>query len=222
MARGTPAKGFRRRFGLDRSGPPPRADPAGPAASAVDAPERDRLYPAGGDPGLPLSRPLLRRRSRRHRRGDLPGDLGGRLCRRFLARATGQYSRMGALLDPVVDRLTILSGAVVCWHFELLPSWALAILAARELITLILAQIAFAARAGAGDQLVRPDRRLPDHGLDLLRDGCGERRLGRDADRWGGAGCVGTASYIRTGLRELAATCKTNLQPTVEVGPPDL
>ena len=31
----------------------------------------------------------------------------------FLARATGQYSRMGALLDPVVDRLTVLSGAVV-------------------------------------------------------------------------------------------------------------
>src|SRR5919106_2080522 len=60
----------------------------------------------------------------------------------FLARATGQYSRMGALLDPVVDRLTILSGAVVCWHFELLPRWALAILAAREVITLVLAQVA--------------------------------------------------------------------------------
>ena len=60
----------------------------------------------------------------------------------FLARATGQYSRMGALLDPVVDRLTVLSGAVVCWHFELLPRWALAVLAARELVTLVLAQMA--------------------------------------------------------------------------------
>ena len=60
----------------------------------------------------------------------------------FLARATGQYSRMGALLDPVVDRLTVLSGAVVCWHFELLPRWALAVLAARELATLVLAQMA--------------------------------------------------------------------------------
>ena len=60
----------------------------------------------------------------------------------FLARATGQYSRLGALLDPVVDRLTILSGAVICWHFELLPRWALAALAARELVTLILAQLA--------------------------------------------------------------------------------
>jgi cardiolipin synthase len=60
----------------------------------------------------------------------------------FLARATGQYSRMGALLDPIVDRLAVLSGAVVCWHFELLPRWALAVLAARELVTLVLAQLA--------------------------------------------------------------------------------
>jgi CDP-diacylglycerol--glycerol-3-phosphate 3-phosphatidyltransferase len=60
----------------------------------------------------------------------------------FLARATGQYSRMGALLDPVVDRLTVLSGAVVCWHFELLPRWALAVLAVREVVTLVLAQMA--------------------------------------------------------------------------------
>jgi cardiolipin synthase (CMP-forming) len=58
----------------------------------------------------------------------------------FLARVTGQYSRLGAMLDPLVDRLTILAGAVVCWHFELLPRWALALLAARELAMLALAQ----------------------------------------------------------------------------------
>ena len=52
------------------------------------------------------------------------------------ARVTGQYSRLGALLDPLVDRLLVLSGAVVCWHFELLPRWALAVLAARELFML--------------------------------------------------------------------------------------
>lgn len=65
----------------------------------------------------------------------------GDLVDGFVARATGQYSRMGALLDPVVDRLTILAGAAVCWHFELLPRWALAALAAREVATLILARI---------------------------------------------------------------------------------
>jgi len=52
------------------------------------------------------------------------------------ARLTGQYSRLGALLDPLVDRLLVLSGALVCWHFELLPRWALAVLAARELFML--------------------------------------------------------------------------------------
>jgi cardiolipin synthase (CMP-forming) len=58
----------------------------------------------------------------------------------FLARVTGQYSRMGALLDPLFDRLTILSGAIVCWHFELLPRWALALLALREVVMLGLAE----------------------------------------------------------------------------------
>ncbi|HXS45891.1 MAG TPA: CDP-alcohol phosphatidyltransferase family protein, partial [Solirubrobacterales bacterium] len=57
----------------------------------------------------------------------------------ILARITGQYSRMGALLDPLVDRLTILAGAVVCWSFDLLPYWALALLALRELMMLFLA-----------------------------------------------------------------------------------
>ncbi len=65
----------------------------------------------------------------------------GDLLDGFVARATGQYSRMGALLDPLVDRLTILAGAAVCWHFELLPRWAIAALAAREVATLILAEI---------------------------------------------------------------------------------
>ena len=60
----------------------------------------------------------------------------------LVARATGQYSRMGALMDPVVDRLAILAGAAVCWHFELLPRWALAVLAVREVVTLALAQMA--------------------------------------------------------------------------------
>jgi len=58
------------------------------------------------------------------------------------ARITGQYSRLGALLDPLTDRLLILSGAVVAYHFELLPRWALLVLAAREALMLVLTQIA--------------------------------------------------------------------------------
>lgn len=56
------------------------------------------------------------------------------------ARITGQYSRMGALLDPLVDRLLVVSGVVVTWHFELLPRPALAVLAAREVGMLVLTQ----------------------------------------------------------------------------------
>jgi CDP-diacylglycerol--glycerol-3-phosphate 3-phosphatidyltransferase len=58
------------------------------------------------------------------------------------ARITGQYSRLGALLDPLTDRALVLSGAVVCWHFELLPRWALAVLAVREALMLVLTELA--------------------------------------------------------------------------------
>ncbi len=57
------------------------------------------------------------------------------------ARVTGQYSRLGALLDPLVDRLLIISGVVVCWIFELLPRWLLAVLVGREALMLVLGQL---------------------------------------------------------------------------------
>jgi cardiolipin synthase len=60
----------------------------------------------------------------------------------MVARITGQYSRLGALLDPLTDRLLVISGAVVAWEFELLPRWALAVLAAREALMLLLTQVA--------------------------------------------------------------------------------
>jgi CDP-diacylglycerol--glycerol-3-phosphate 3-phosphatidyltransferase len=59
------------------------------------------------------------------------------------ARVLGQYSRLGALLDPLTDRLLVLSGVVVAWHFELLPRWALALLAVREAFMLVLTRLAF-------------------------------------------------------------------------------
>jgi CDP-diacylglycerol--glycerol-3-phosphate 3-phosphatidyltransferase len=60
----------------------------------------------------------------------------------MVARITGQYSRLGALLDPLTDRLLVISGAIVAWEFELLPRWALLVLAAREAFMLLLTQIA--------------------------------------------------------------------------------
>jgi len=54
----------------------------------------------------------------------------------FAARLTGQYSRLGALLDPIVDRLLIVSGMVVAFDFSLLPRWALVVAVGRELFML--------------------------------------------------------------------------------------
>jgi cardiolipin synthase (CMP-forming) len=62
----------------------------------------------------------------------------------FAARLTGQYSRLGALLDPIVDRLLVISGMAVTWHFNLLPRWAIAIVIARELFMLALSRYALA------------------------------------------------------------------------------
>ena len=57
------------------------------------------------------------------------------------ARLTGQYSRFGALLDPVVDRTLVVAGLVVCFNFELLPRWAIGLLVLRELFMLGAGQI---------------------------------------------------------------------------------
>jgi len=130
----------RRLFGLDRSGPPPSVTRRGAPLHPWTLPNfvgyvRLVAIPVflllafESDDGRALAPALLYL-------GITLGDyLDG-----FLARATGQYSRMGALLDPIVDRLAVLSGVLVAWHFELLPRWALVILATRELATLVLAR----------------------------------------------------------------------------------
>jgi hypothetical protein len=42
----------------------------------------------------------------------------------MVARVTGQYSRLGALLDPLTDRLLVISGAIVAWVAREQPSTA--------------------------------------------------------------------------------------------------
>jgi cardiolipin synthase len=72
------------------------------------------------------------------------------------ARVTGQYSRLGALLDPFIDRLLVVAGVIVVWHFDSLPHWALVLLALRELTMLVLAELAL--RRGAEAQVNWPGR----------------------------------------------------------------
>ncbi len=58
----------------------------------------------------------------------------------IVARVTGQYSRFGALLDPFVDRLLVLSGLAICWYADLLPHWAIIAVALRELYVMAAAK----------------------------------------------------------------------------------
>jgi CDP-diacylglycerol--glycerol-3-phosphate 3-phosphatidyltransferase len=123
---------FRRLSGLDRSGPPPPQTVKGEPLRPWTIPNaigyiRLALIPlflivalASGDGHSALAVVLF----------AVVGwsdYLDG-----IAARATGQYSRLGTLLDPLSDRLLVLAGAIVCWKFELLPRWGLALLAARE------------------------------------------------------------------------------------------
>ncbi len=132
----------RRLFGIDRSGPLPRATRRGAPLHPLTIPNLVGYLRLAA---IPLFLYLAwESDDGRYAPATLiyvaitTGDyLDG-----FLARATGQYSRMGALLDPIVDRAAVLAGAAVCWHFELLPRWALAVLAVREVVTLVLAQLA--------------------------------------------------------------------------------
>jgi cardiolipin synthase len=132
----------RRLFGIDRSGPSPGATRRGAPLHPWTLPNLVGYVRLAA---LPVFCVLAFDSS--DGRDALPaliylGIAAGDYLDGFLARATGQYSRMGALLDPIIDRLTVLAGAAVCWHFELLPRWALALLAVREVITLVLAELA--------------------------------------------------------------------------------
>ncbi len=133
---------LRRLLGLDRSGPPPPQTESG-------APLRPWTLPnAIGFIRLALIPVfLILALSSDDGQGALLATLfavigWGDYADGMLARATGQYSRLGALMDPVTDRLLVISGVVVTWHFQLLPRWALAILAVRELLMLALGRYA--------------------------------------------------------------------------------
>jgi CDP-diacylglycerol--glycerol-3-phosphate 3-phosphatidyltransferase len=128
-----PSLTIARLLGLDRSGPPPPQTLAGQPLRVWTVPNaigfvRLALIPvflvvalSSGDGVDALAATLF-------------AVIGwGDYADGIAARVTRQYSRLGALMDPVTDRLLVVSGVVVCWRFELLPRWALAILVAREL-----------------------------------------------------------------------------------------
>jgi cardiolipin synthase len=137
-----PVLTFRRLSGLDRTGPPPPATLSGAPLNVWTVPNaigflRLALIPVFLILGL----------SSDSGTDALPAVLFAVIAWSdyadgIAARVTGQYSRFGALLDPVVDRMLVVAGLVVCWKFELLPRWGIAVLVARELYLLVAGQLA--------------------------------------------------------------------------------
>jgi cardiolipin synthase (CMP-forming) len=133
---------FRRLSGLDRSGPPPPETRKGAPLNPWTIPNaigfaRLMLIPVF----------LIVALSSDDGTGTGPALLFALIAWTdyadgIAARVTGQYSRLGTLMDPLTDRLLIVSGVVVTWRFDLLPRWALAVLALRELAMLGLTRTA--------------------------------------------------------------------------------
>jgi cardiolipin synthase len=146
----------RRLSGIDRSGPPPEATTSGHPLNPWTLPNAIDYCRLAGIPVF-----LLVALSSDGGHDALAVVLFGVIgwsdyLDGFVARLTGQYSRLGALLDPLVDRLLIVSGMVVCWHFGLLPHWAIAIVIARELF--MLAASRYALSHGVEIQINWPGR----------------------------------------------------------------
>lgn len=133
-----------RLLGLDRSGPPPPETAAGSRLRPWTIPNAIGFTRLALVPVF-----LVSALSTTHGTGALPATLyavigWGDYADGIAARITRQYSRLGALMDPLTDRLLVVCGVVVCWHFVLLPRWALALLAARELAMVALARYGIA------------------------------------------------------------------------------
>ena len=130
----------RRLLGLDRSGPPPPQTVAGAPLHPWTIPNAIVALRLAG---IPVFLVLVYSTDDGHSVAAaclyfalaLSDYLDG-----IAARVTGQYSRLGTIIDPFVDRLLVVAGMVACWSYELLPRWAIAILIARELLMLVLAR----------------------------------------------------------------------------------
>jgi cardiolipin synthase len=126
----------RRLFGIDRSGPPPAATLSRQPLNPWTIPNAIGFIRLVGIPVF-LALALSSRDGHDTVATVLFAAIG---CADYLdgfaARLTGQYSRLGVLLDPIIDRLLVVSGMVVAFDFSLLPRWAIVVVVARELFML--------------------------------------------------------------------------------------
>ena len=132
----------RRLFGIDRSGPPPDQTLSGRALNPWTIPNAIGFARLALIPVF-LAVALSSRNGRDALAATLFAVIGwADYLDGFAARLTGQYSRLGALLDPIVDRLLVISGMGVAYHFSLLPRWAIIVVVARELFMLLVSRYA--------------------------------------------------------------------------------
>jgi phosphatidylglycerophosphate synthase len=139
-----PALTVRRLLGFDRSGPPPPQTLAGSPLRPWTIPN---LIGFARLALIPVFVVVALSSSRGHSvlAAILFGIIGwGDYADGIAARLSGQYSRLGAMLDPVTDRLLVICAVVVCWRFDLLARWALALLGARELAMVVLGRYGLA------------------------------------------------------------------------------
>jgi cardiolipin synthase (CMP-forming) len=194
---------FRRLTGLDRSGPPPPQTVAGAPLHPWTLPNAIVALRLAGipvflvlvyatDDGHSVAAALL------YLALAVSDYLDG-----IAARVTGQYSRLGTILDPFVDRLLVVAGMVPCWSYELLPRWVIAVLIGREAVMLVLARyglrhgidlaINWPGRIGIWFVLGAPFWAIIDvHALALVFVYIGL-----------GFTLISTALYIRSGVRQL-------------------
>lgn len=124
-----------------------------------------------------------------------------------LARVLGQFSRLGALLDPAVDRLYILAALVALGLRDVVPWWAVAVLVARDLVLGVCVLVL--RRRGYGPFVVtylgKAATFLLLYAFPLLLLGQGDGPLAAVALPPGIAFAVwGTALYLWSGLLYLA------------------
>jgi len=199
------AKRSLRLLGLDRSGPAPAETQAGRPLRPWTIPNAIGFVRLALIPVF-----LIVALSSRDGTGAAPATLfavigWGDYADGIAARLTRQYSRLGALMDPVTDRLLVIAGVVVCWDFRLLPRWALAALAARELLMLGLGR--YGINRGVELRINWPGRLAVAPVMGSFFFAMADlRTLGRVMLFVGLAlALLASALYVRTGARQLRA-----------------
>ena len=168
-----------RLFGLDRSGPPPAATQSGSPLRPWTIPNAIGFARLALIPVFLVGGAVERRRRGRARGDAVRGDRLGRLRGRDRGARDAPVQPARRADGPGHRPAAVVSGVVVCWRFELLPRWALAVLAVRELVMLALGR--YGLRHGVELRINWPGRLAvaPVMGWPVLPDGRAGRSWAR-------------------------------------------